>query len=384
MSNDTIEYLKNIPPFKDLSDENLRSIDDNVTHVEFPQEIIIFDQGAEGDSMYIIKKGIVQVFIKEAETGEKIALSNLTEGDYFGEMALLTGEPRSASIETLSPVSLLRLDKTGFDKLINENPRISLSLSYMLSQRLKNTNIQLLESEKFYHSKISPSGSLREVPFDEILRFCEQNSLTGMLKLDQNDIHSEIQFVKGIAQKINMADLTDDEAMDQLMQWKEGNFVIEPSLFSMEDEIHPVSDTEPEDDPAEEVTPDKKSLGTQGVLEFLLKEVFQQLIAVVGTQSLNEINRDTKKQLEPYFPSLQNFKIDLQPQLTIDLNTEDDWDEKKTLAIAVYLQSILKTCQPLVVGMSFFDIRSIVAEYQTDLDKISFFEFMEHAKEFTV
>jgi len=77
MSNGTIEYLKNIPPFKELSDESFAAISENVTHVEFPQGVVIIEEGAEGDSLYIIKKGEVQVYIKESPSGDKIVLSKL-------------------------------------------------------------------------------------------------------------------------------------------------------------------------------------------------------------------------------------------------------------------------------------------------------------------
>ena len=104
MSNDTIEYLRNLPPFKDLSEESFHSIEHSVSHVEFPDNITIMAEGAPGDSLYILKKGTVQVYINAPDNDEKIILSKLEEGDYFGEMALITGEPRSASIETITPV----------------------------------------------------------------------------------------------------------------------------------------------------------------------------------------------------------------------------------------------------------------------------------------
>jgi len=68
----------------------------------------------------------------------------------------------------------------------------------------------------------------------------------------------------------------------------------------------------------------------------------------------------------------------------IDLDTKDGWDEKKNLAVAVLLQSILKACRPMVIGSSFLDIRELAGEYRSDLEKISFFEYMEHANEFSV
>ena len=407
MSNDTIEYLRNLPPFKELSDDSFNAIENNVSHVEFPQDVLIIEEGAEGDSLYIIKKGVVQVYINAPDDNEKIVLSKLEEGDYFGEMALITGEPRSASIETVTPVSLLRLEKEGFDKIIKDNPAITLSLSHMLSQRLKNANLQRAESEKFYHSKITPSGSLGEIPFFEILKFCEQNSLTGLLKLTRNDQHAQIRFVKGNVQDIDMDNLSDDECMDQLIQWTDGTFTIEPSLFRLDEEIHASTDkpgsesgeympeeSEPESVPANVIDPgpepetkikkEKKNLTTEEVMIYLLGKLIKRLIAVIGSQALKEIINNSKNELEPYFPVISTFQIKVVPQVHIEFTYSDTWDEKKTLAVAVFMQTVLKTCQPMVVGMSYLDIKSLAGDYCSDLEEISFFDYMKHADEFEV
>ena len=409
MSNDTIEYLRNLPPFKDLSEESFLSIEHSVSHVEFPDNITIMAEGAPGDSLYILKKGTVQVYINAPDNVEKIILSKLEEGDYFGEMALITGEPRSASIESITPVSLLRLDKEGFDKILSENPSISLSLSHMLSQRLKNANLQRAESEKFYHSKITPSGSLSEIPFYEILKFCEQNSLTGLLKLSHDEQHAEINFLKGNVQYIEMNDLSDDEAMDQLMKWNEGTFIIEPSLFSLDDEIHSAVDPDEEkmaEDAPEEIeieepdvaetqkneTPEveepvkaeKKKLTTEEMMIYLLDKLFNKLIAVIGSQALKDVVNQSKKELEPFFPVINTFQTKVVPQVQVEFTYSDTWDEKKTLAVAVFMQTILKKCQPMVVGMSYLDIKSLAGDYSSDLEEISFFDYMKHADEFVV
>ncbi len=405
MNNDTIEYLKNLPPFKDLSDESFHSIETSVSHVEFPQNILIIEQGARGDSLFIIKKGSVQVFINAPDDDEKIVLSKLDAGDYFGEMALITGEPRSASIETITPVSLLRLEKDGFDKILKENPTISLSLSHMLSQRLKDANLKRAESEKFYHSKIAPSGLLKDNSFFEILKFCEQNSLTGLLKLSHEDQHAEINFVKGNVQDVDMNELSDDEAMDQLMQWTDGAFTIEPKLFSIDEEIHrsdEETNDEREEDLADESVPDevplkdmetqtaevvegeKKVLTTEEVIIHLIDKLLSRLIAIIGSQALKEIITKAKKELEPYFPIISTFQIKVAPQVQVEFNFSDTWDEKKTLAVAVFMQTLLKSCQTMVVGMSYLDLRSLAGDYSSDLEEISFFDYMKHADEFTV
>jgi CRP/FNR family cyclic AMP-dependent transcriptional regulator len=100
MSGNLLDYIITVPPFKDLPVESFQSIADSIQQIDFITGKIIFEAGEKGDSLYIIREGSVQVFVLDAESKEKIILSQLGPGDYFGEMALLTGEPRSASIET--------------------------------------------------------------------------------------------------------------------------------------------------------------------------------------------------------------------------------------------------------------------------------------------
>ncbi len=102
MAKSNIDYLRNLPPFKNLTKEISSSLAENLKTVDYPKETVIFNAGDKGDSFYVIKKGTVNVFINAPDSDDKVILSNLTEGDYFGEMALLTGEPRSASLETHS------------------------------------------------------------------------------------------------------------------------------------------------------------------------------------------------------------------------------------------------------------------------------------------
>ncbi len=71
MSEETISYLKQVIPFKDLSEESFQEIAEDVTHVEIPEGQIIIREGEEGDSLYIVKSGSVQVYINGPEAGRE-------------------------------------------------------------------------------------------------------------------------------------------------------------------------------------------------------------------------------------------------------------------------------------------------------------------------
>ena len=381
MSKQEIDYLRILPPFKNLTDEKFDYLSENITEVVLPKGETVFKAGDEGDAFYVIKSGMVRVFIEAPESGEKIVLSNLSEGDYFGEMALLTGGPRSASIETISNVSLLRLDKAGFDHILEEDPKVSIAISHMLSQRLMQANLQRAASEQFYQSKISPSGSIEDYDIMEILKFCEENSLTGKLILIRDDKSANISFLKGVVQKVVMGDLSDAEAMDVLTQWKDGRFKIEPSLFKMDEEQQDVPEKESIQE--ENLPEPDKDLNIIPVIEEFLHDSFLRLIDLMGSQQLNEEVTRSLEKCRPYFPALENCEFKLLPKLEINLRFDGKWSEKETLAIAVFLETIIKNCQDLVFGISFLDFEEIAGEKAVHLKGISFFEYMDNAREFS-
>ncbi len=104
---------------------------------EFAEGVTVLEEGAPGDCLYIIKSGEVEVFSFNAQ-GEKSVLANLKEGDYFGEISLITGRPRSASVKALRSVELVRLTKKDFDQFVVKRPETMKILEDSLQARLEN------------------------------------------------------------------------------------------------------------------------------------------------------------------------------------------------------------------------------------------------------
>jgi CRP-like cAMP-binding protein len=124
-----IEILKNIPFFNELSEEDLNQIAANVQMEYFPAEHIIFSEGDEGDKMYVIKRGQVQVL------RDQTILAVLKDNAFFGEMALVSDEPRNATIKTVTDIELLALDKYDFKRLMETNRSIASIVSYEVVKR---------------------------------------------------------------------------------------------------------------------------------------------------------------------------------------------------------------------------------------------------------
>ena len=102
------------PLFTDISKEELAEVGKVVQKEVLPAHTIIFRQGDPGDRFYVITSGKVRVFRKSRE-GVETDLSQLGPGEGFGEMALLTGEPRSATVRTTEPSEMFLLVQKDFD-----------------------------------------------------------------------------------------------------------------------------------------------------------------------------------------------------------------------------------------------------------------------------
>ncbi len=93
----------------------------------------VIEQGAEGNSMFILMHGEADVYV--GRDGVRTQVATLAAGDYFGEMSLLTGETRSATVIAKVDCDVLEVDKTQFAKIVQENPSLLERLSELLTQR---------------------------------------------------------------------------------------------------------------------------------------------------------------------------------------------------------------------------------------------------------
>ena len=102
---------------------------------------VIFREGEPGDRMYIIQEGNVRIS-KQIEGKEHI-LAVLTKGDFFGEMALVNQEPRTATVTAATTVKMLSFNREGFLGMIEKNGKLALNIIDKLCRRLNNANQQI-------------------------------------------------------------------------------------------------------------------------------------------------------------------------------------------------------------------------------------------------
>jgi CRP-like cAMP-binding protein/rhodanese-related sulfurtransferase len=121
---DGAQVLARSPVFKELPQDALEAIAGAVQSLVVSSNSIILRQGDPGDCLYIIRSGSVRIF-RRNEEGIHLDISIKGPGETFGEMALLTGEPRSADAETLGETHLMVLSKDQLDRIMREFPEIS-------------------------------------------------------------------------------------------------------------------------------------------------------------------------------------------------------------------------------------------------------------------
>jgi hypothetical protein len=126
-----IRHLQRVPLFSGLTEDELRRVAELSRIAEAPADTVITQIGEPGDSFFVIIDGAVAV---RTPVG---AGSQLQPGDFFGEMSLLDGEPRSATIVATSDVRLLIVDRSHFWRLLDETPDLVRRILTILSRRVR-------------------------------------------------------------------------------------------------------------------------------------------------------------------------------------------------------------------------------------------------------
>ena len=135
---DRIELLKTIPLFESLETDDLDALAQKLREVNVETGHSVFIQGDEGDAMYVIEDGAVDIV---AESGkQRVILTSLFKTQYFGELALLDGAPRSATAVANRNTHLLALERDDFVAFIKNRPDAALSIMHEVGERMRATN----------------------------------------------------------------------------------------------------------------------------------------------------------------------------------------------------------------------------------------------------
>jgi CRP/FNR family transcriptional regulator, cyclic AMP receptor protein len=135
-----LNMLRNVPAFSRLTDDQLALLAASVSSQVFERGDTIFHQGSAGSTLYIIVSGQVRIYTI-SEVGQELTVTIFRTGDFFGEMALLDGRPRSASAKAIRPTHTLVLHRTAFLRTLGECPPIAAAVLEALALRLRQSNV---------------------------------------------------------------------------------------------------------------------------------------------------------------------------------------------------------------------------------------------------
>lgn len=163
------QTIRSIPLFAGLSREDIAKVLGKLEEKSITAGATIFAQGDEGDAFYLVEGGAVEVVI-ESGGGRKETVAVLGAGDWFGEMALMSGEPRSATIIALTDTALLKLSREAWDELINKHPSWLLHFCATLSRKLAHAEQQYSQGRDAFYSLAEEFYGSRTAEQQQFLR----------------------------------------------------------------------------------------------------------------------------------------------------------------------------------------------------------------------
>jgi len=152
--NNIVKIIKRVDFLESLEEPDLVELAHKIKHQIFSAGEVLFNQDDPGDTFYLIDSGHIQVTVKN-KCGEIVLVRQMGKYDFFGEMSLLTGEPRSATVSAIEDAELLMLNKEDLRGLLEKNEAIREKISTVLAERQ-------LRTQKSYEECELPDGMLEE------------------------------------------------------------------------------------------------------------------------------------------------------------------------------------------------------------------------------
>ena len=134
--NRELSFLQQVPMFSGLNNESLQLLLGRSRKLKFRKAAALLTEGETGESLYVIVKGKVKIFVSD-ENGNEMTLFVEGPGSYIGEISLLDNEPRTASAVTLEACEIISISKASFKEVITENPDIAFEVINELTKKMR-------------------------------------------------------------------------------------------------------------------------------------------------------------------------------------------------------------------------------------------------------
>ncbi|MEN8190178.1 MAG: DUF4388 domain-containing protein [Thermodesulfobacteriota bacterium] len=205
--------LRGLDMFEALDDDALSDLTVLLDLKSFPIDKVIIKKGDPGTHLYIVLQGKVAVM---ASDGSRIA--EIGVGEVFGEMSLLSGEPVSSSIYTISPTQVALLSMKNFKHVLRKYPLLQLFLLRMLVDRAQKMTL------KSGNIASGMTGELEEVAPVDLFQLINSSQKSGTIELNLDTGKAMVFFVDGEIVHARYLDHRDNEAVFALLSVKKGHF----------------------------------------------------------------------------------------------------------------------------------------------------------------
>ncbi|MEE2961875.1 MAG: cyclic nucleotide-binding domain-containing protein [Myxococcota bacterium] len=143
---DRIQLLRRVDLAKHLTEDELATLSQNMKRHDLDKGSVIVNEGEQGDSMYLLVEGLLSVYraVGEGDGYHTTRVGKLGPGQYFGEMSLLTGEPRSATVQCITSSVVYEISHGGLKKILGSRPELAEAIALTVAKR----RVDLAQAEK--------------------------------------------------------------------------------------------------------------------------------------------------------------------------------------------------------------------------------------------
>lgn len=220
------DVLRKLEIFEPLDENSLRDLSSQLQVKEYGANKIVLKKGDPGTSLYIVLEGRVAVIGEEGQT-----LSEMTIGNIFGEMSLLSGEPVTTTIHSREKTRLATLSSKDFKHVLNKYPVLQVFFYRMLVDRSQANSMR--------SGTISSgmTGKLSEINAVELFQLINSSQKTGKIQLVFEEGSAVIGFNEGELIKAQYKEYTQKEAFFAVLAKGDGNFTYTSGLSAEEKEL---------------------------------------------------------------------------------------------------------------------------------------------------